>query len=51
MDIVALFYDLDKFVVTFQPQFNRPLLEYGKRHRHIEGAGDLRPYPELTLIT
>lgn len=37
MDIVALFYDLDKFVVTFQPEFNRPLLEDGRRHRNRRG--------------
>lgn len=37
MDIVALFYDLDKFLVTFQPRFSRPLLEDGKAHRSRPG--------------
>jgi Transposase DDE domain len=38
MDIVALFCDLDNFVITFQPQFDRPLLEDGKRHRNRRGT-------------
>ena len=33
MDIVALFYDLDKFAVGFEPQFKRQLIEDGKVHR------------------
>jgi hypothetical protein len=33
MDIVALFYDLDKFAVAFEPQWKRHLLEDGRRHR------------------
>jgi hypothetical protein len=37
VDIVALFYDLDKFAADFEPQFNRPRLEDGKRHRHRPG--------------
>lgn len=34
MDIVALFYDLDKFAVTFEPSWKRHLLSVGKLHRH-----------------
>lgn len=34
MDIVALFYDLDKFAVTFEPLWKRHLLSDGKRHRN-----------------
>jgi hypothetical protein len=33
MDIVALFYDLDKFAVGFEPQYKRHLIENGKAHR------------------
>jgi hypothetical protein len=33
MDIVALFYDLDKFAVGFEPQCRRHLIEDGKAHR------------------
>jgi Transposase DDE domain len=33
MDIVALFYDLDKFAVAFEPQWRRRLLEDGRAHR------------------
>jgi hypothetical protein len=34
MDIVALFYDLDKFAVGFEPLLRRRLLEDGRRHRN-----------------
>jgi hypothetical protein len=37
VDIVALFYDLDKFAADFEPQFNRLRLEDGKAHRHRQG--------------
>ena len=33
MDMVALFYDLDKFAVAFEPLLRRRLLADGKRHR------------------
>ena len=33
MDIVALFYDLDKFAISFEPRWKRRLLSDGKRHR------------------
>ena len=33
MDIVALFYDLDKFAVAFEQRWNWRLLPDGKRHR------------------
>lgn len=33
MDIVALFYDLDKFAVGFEPQYRRHLIEDGMAHR------------------
>src|SRR5688572_30278126 len=34
MDIVALFYDLDKFAVAFEQRWKRHLLPDGKKHRH-----------------
>lgn len=34
MDIVALFYDLDKFAIAFEQQWKRHLLPDGKKHRH-----------------
>jgi hypothetical protein len=34
MDMVALFYDLDKFTVSFEPFWNRHLLSVGKRRRN-----------------
>ena len=34
MDIVALFYDLDKFAVEFEPQWKRHLLADGKIYRN-----------------
>ena len=37
MDIVTLFYDLDKFAVGFQPRFKQPLLEDAKVHRDRPG--------------
>ena len=37
MDIVTLFYDLDKFAVGFSSESNRPLLEDGKVHRDRPG--------------
>jgi Transposase DDE domain len=37
VDIVTLFYDLDKFAVGFEPQMHRPLLEDGKAHRDRSG--------------
>lgn len=37
MDIVALFYDLDKFAMEFEPQFKRLLLAEGKAHRDRPG--------------
>lgn len=33
MDIVALFYDLDKFAIAFEQQWSRHQLSDGKRHR------------------
>lgn len=36
MDIVALFYDLDKFAVAFEQQWKRHLLPDGKRHRPMK---------------
>jgi hypothetical protein len=37
MDIVALFYDLDKFAVGFEPQYKQHLIENGKTHRDRPG--------------
>jgi hypothetical protein len=37
MDIVALFYDLDKFAVGFEPQYKRHLINGGKTHRDRAG--------------
>lgn len=37
MDIVALFYDLDKFAVEFEPQWKRRLLQDGKARRNRPG--------------
>src|ERR1700751_1402392 len=37
MDIVALFYDLDKFAVAFEPQWRRRLLADGRPHRGRPG--------------
>ena len=37
MDIVALFYDLDKFAMEFEPQCKRLLLGDGKPHRDRPG--------------
>ena len=38
MDIVALFYDLDKFAIEFEPQWKRRLLADGKVHRNRSSA-------------
>jgi hypothetical protein len=37
VDIVALFYDLDKFALEFEPLWKRHLLENGKVHRNRPG--------------
>lgn len=34
MDIVALFYDLDKFAQTYEPAWNRRMMASGGRKRH-----------------
>lgn len=41
MDIVALFYDLDKFAVEFEPRWRRHLLADGKVHRNRPGQMSL----------
>jgi transposase len=38
MDIVALFYDLDKFAQEFEPAWNRKLLANGVRRRQRQGT-------------
>ena len=38
MDIVALFYDLDKFAVEFEAVWRRHLLADGRVHRHRPGG-------------
>jgi len=37
MDIVALFCDLDKFAIVFEPLWKRHLLSDGKKHRNRPG--------------
>jgi hypothetical protein len=51
VDIVALFYDLDKFAVGFEPQFRRHLIEEvkdGKTHR--DRAGQMCLGEVMTLL-
>lgn len=38
VDIVTLFYDLDKFAVEFEKQWRKRLLEDGKVHRNRQGV-------------
>ena len=37
MDMVALFYDLDKFAMEFEPRCRQRLLEDGEVHRNRPG--------------
>jgi hypothetical protein len=48
VDIVTLFCDLDKFAVSFQPQFKHPLLEDSKAHRNR--AGEMYPSEVMTIL-
>jgi Transposase DDE domain len=48
MSIDALFYDLDKFVVNFKPQFKQSLLEDSKPHR--DRAGQMHLSEVMTIL-
>ena len=50
MDIVALFYVIDKFCVEFQPLFHRPLLEDGKAHRNRPGQMHLSEVMTILIL-
>jgi hypothetical protein len=50
MDIVALFYDLDKFAVVFEPQWKRHLLPDGKRHRHRQSRMHLSEIMTILIL-
>lgn len=50
MNIVALFYDLDKFVVNFKPQFKQSLLEDSKPHRDRRGQMHLSEVMTILVL-
>jgi Transposase DDE domain len=50
MDIVALFYDLDKFAVAFEEQWKRRLLPDGKRHRNRKGQMHLSEIMTILIL-
>ncbi len=50
MDIVALFYDLDKFAIAFEPQWKRHLLPDGKRHRHRKSRMHLSEIMTILIL-
>ena len=50
MDIVALFYDLDKFAIAFEPQWKRRLLPDGKRHRHRQSRMHLSEIMTILIL-
>lgn len=52
MDIVALFYDLDKFALEFEPLFRRHLLadDRGKRHRRRPGRMHLSEVMTILVL-
>jgi Transposase DDE domain len=50
MNIVALFYDLDKFVVNFKPQFKRALLEDSKPRRNRPGQMHLSEVMTILVL-
>jgi len=50
MDIVALFYDLDKFAIAFEQQWKRHLLPDGKRHRQRKSRMHLSEIMTLLIL-
>ena len=50
MDIVALFYDLDKFAVAFEPLVRRHLLADGKPHRNRRGSMHLSEVMTILVL-
>jgi hypothetical protein len=50
MDIVALFYDLDKFAIAFEQQWKRHLLPDGRRHRQRKGRMHLSEIMTLLVL-
>jgi hypothetical protein len=50
MDIVALFYDLDKFAVGFEPALRRHLLADGKPHRDRPGRMHLSEVMTILVL-
>jgi len=50
MNIVALFYDLDKFIVNFKPQFKPSLLEDSKPHRDRPGQMHLSEVMTILVL-
>jgi hypothetical protein len=50
MNIVALFYDLDKFVVNFKPQFKQSVLEDSKPHRDRRGQMHLSEVMTILVL-
>ena len=50
MSIEALFYDLDKFVVNFKPQFKQSLLEDSKPQRDRRGQMHLSEVMTILVL-
>jgi hypothetical protein len=50
MDIVALFYDLDKFAIAFEQQWKRHLLPDGKRHRQRQSRMHLSEIMTILIL-
>ena len=50
MDIVALFYDLDKFAVAFEPLIRRHLLSDGRPHRNRPGRMHLSEVMTILVL-
>jgi hypothetical protein len=50
MDIVALFYDLDKFAVAFEKKWKRRLLDDGKRHRQRKSRMHLSEIMTILIL-
>jgi hypothetical protein len=50
MDIVALFYDLDKFAIAFEQQWRRHQLADGKRHRQRKSRMHLSEIMTILIL-
>ncbi len=50
MDIVALFYDLDKFAIAFEQRCKRHLLPDGKRHRRRKSRMHLSEIMTILIL-